>query len=96
MFSQLRGSRSVQVQVATRKMKNSNAADNERSNHLTIQTCQVLPSRRGGTIGLPLEMGWGASWLFADEANVADGLVIASGQELCLRQCGLGNFVLHG
>jgi len=24
----------------------------------------------GGTIGLPLEMGWDASRLFADEANI--------------------------
>ena len=48
--------------------------------HLPVDPANVHPSKKmahrnsrsagGGTIGLPLEMGWDASRLFADEANI--------------------------
>lgn len=51
----------------------SHGADDLRRILLSSETFAEIDLFPGGTIGLPLEMGWDASRLFADEANIVSG-----------------------
>ena len=57
----------------------SHGADDLRRILLSSETFAEIDLFPGGTIGLPLEMGWDASRLFADEANIVAWLSQAGG-----------------